>query len=196
MNWEDVVAAILLIVAAIIGLRRGFWAEAILLVGVGLALVTSAWLTPKLSPWLPGQGTFFFRALSAILFIVIFLIFSGIYLWLGGKTREWVPEQLRPADRVAGIVMGVLKGSLLAGLFFLVLIQPAAPVSWRVGARDAVIAPMALSVDAVVVEALARPLPVLRPFSRMLSESIQKLHTTASGAVVVAPSSAQPRAHA
>ncbi|MBI5835615.1 MAG: CvpA family protein [Candidatus Eisenbacteria bacterium] len=172
MNWPDVLAVVLVVLAAVSGLRKGFWLELVFLLGVCLAVLTSAWLTPKLSVLIPGHGGRFHDTLRAITFVVVALFFVGLYQWLGERTRGLVPKALEPLDRLLGLFLGAAKGVVLAGLVFLALLQPLFPGKLRPAVRSSHAARAVVLADAIVAEALATRFPALRAIAHALSGSL------------------------
>lgn len=196
MNWPDILAIVLVLAAAIFGLRRGFWSELVFLLGVCLAFILSAWLTPRLSPLIPGPGSMFYRTVSAMFFLLLCGVFFLLILWIGGKGNRFLPEKLVGVNKFLGLGLGLVKGVALAGLFYYLLILPRMPVSWRDDARDSRFAPVALSLDIVALDELAKPFPVFAPISRNLGDTLQKVHTTPGGALVVVREHVGLREHA
>ncbi len=185
MIWPDVIAGIVVLLLAVAGLRRGFWSELLYMLGVGLAIVMSAWLTPKLSHFLPGSGGAFGRIESWIAFYLLFAVFAGAAGFLTRKSGDAVPEGMRGVDRGAGFLLGALRGVMLAGFFYWLLIQPPVPAAWKSQARQAHFAAASLSFDAVALTTLSGGLPVLRPYARMLEESLRRLRSYPPGTLIV-----------
>jgi uncharacterized membrane protein required for colicin V production len=185
MNWPDVLAVVLVLLAALLGLRRGFWLELVLLLGVILAVLTSAWVTPKLSVHIPGHGSFFARAVLGVTFVVVALFFAGLYRWLAERTRGLVPDLLVPLDRVLGGLLGSAKGAAFAGLVFFVVLQPLAPARMRAAVSASHLARATVLLDAIALEWLAAPFPFLQGMARTLGESLgPQPHPAAPPAVV------------
>lgn len=185
MIWPDVIAGIVVLLLAVAGLRRGFWSELLHLLGVGLAVVVSAWLTPKLSHQLPGSGTSFATAASWIVFYLLFALFAGAAGFLTRKSGDSVPEGVRGLDRAAGFLLGSLRGFMLAGFFYLLLIQPVVPAAWKSQARRAHFAAASLSFDAALLTTLSQGLPVLGPYARMLEETLRRCRRSSPGTLIV-----------
>ncbi|HVP38120.1 MAG TPA: CvpA family protein [Candidatus Saccharimonadales bacterium] len=185
MNWPDVLTLVLVLLAAVAGLRRGFWLELMLLLGVILAVATSAWVTPKLSALLPPHAWLHSRIVFVALFLVVAAILSGLFEWLAQQTRGVVPKLLVPLDRLLGFLLGGLKGALVAGLVGFVLLLPQAPAKVRAAAAASHLTRMSVRLDAVALDQLSLPLPVLRGAARAFDQSLHPRRHPAPTPVVV-----------
>lgn len=117
----DVVLLGLLLVSALLGLLRGLFREAVSLA----AWLGGAWaaarhghlLAPVVARFLAGDGLQLWAARGII---VIVLVFAGAIIsrLLAGFVRNL---GLGGADRVTGVLFGLARGVLLAGLAVIVL---------------------------------------------------------------------------
>jgi uncharacterized membrane protein required for colicin V production len=172
MNWPDVLAVVLVLLAAVVGLRRGFWLEFVLLLGVILAVLTSAWVTPRLSVLVPVHGAFLARAVRDITFVCVGLLAVGIYTWLGERTRGLVPDFLVPVDRVLGGLLGAVKGAAVLGLVSFALLQPWVPARTRGAVGASHLVRVSVLMDAIALDRLALRFPALRGFANAVGQSL------------------------
>jgi len=184
MNWPDLFTVALVLLLLLLGLRRGLWSELLQFLGVGLAIALSAWLTPRLSPHLPGDGTALGHVLRWLLLPLLALVLMGIFGALANRAEKELPEMLHPLDRLGGALVGAAKGTLFAGLLFFALLQFPAPQAWKAGSSEARFAPVALGIDAVVAEEIARHFPALVPVARSLGGALRRAHHAPAGTVV------------
>jgi hypothetical protein len=186
MIWPDVLAVLLVLLAAVAGLRRGLWLELVLFVGVILAVLTSAWVTPRLFAMAPVHAGFFGAATRWIIFVATALVFAGLYTWLGERTRGLVPDFLVPLDRALGTVLGAGKGVLLAGVVFFLLLQPWVPGRAQATVGESHWARAAVLVDAILLDRMAAKFPYLDGAAQAFGQSLHpQTHPAKSAPVVV-----------
>jgi len=120
MNYIDLVLAIILIIAAVQGFRKGFIVELASLA----ALVLGIWGAIKFSDWTAGfiTETFNYHSehLSTIAFVVTFIAIV-ILIHLLGKMLDNVVKAVALGflNRLAGIIFGVLKTAVILSIFLL-----------------------------------------------------------------------------
>lgn len=120
MNYIDVVFAIILIIAAVQGFRKGLIIEFASLA----ALILGIWGAIKFSDWTAGfiSNTFNFHSknLTTIAFIVTFISIVVIIHLLARVLDKTVKAvALGFLNRLAGIVFGVLKAAIILSVFLL-----------------------------------------------------------------------------
>ncbi len=123
MNWIDIIIIILLALAVGIGFKKGLVQEIVgiiaLVVAFFLALImhmTAASILVKVFPKLPKHiaPTVGF----VIMFMVVFLVIT-ITGWLLSKIIKATPLDF--ADKIGGMVIGLIKGALIISILLLLL---------------------------------------------------------------------------
>lgn len=121
MNYLDIILGILLILAAIGGLRNGLVAELASLA----ALVLGIWGAIKFSgitaDFLVENFNFTSRYLSIISFIVTFIVIVILVHIVGGVVGKIIETaHLGFLNRMAGLVFGVLKSALILSILLVI----------------------------------------------------------------------------
>jgi len=120
MNYIDLVLAIILIIAAVQGFRKGFIVELASLA----ALVLGIWGAIKFSDWtadfITDTTNFHSEHLSTIAFVITFIAIV-ILIHILGKMLDNVVKAVALGflNRLAGIIFGVLKTSVILSIFLL-----------------------------------------------------------------------------
>lgn len=111
----------IVLLSSIVGVLRGFFREAMsLLVWAGAIWIAARhghWLAPYLGDLLPGGPLRLWAARLVLLLVV--LIAGGLTAWILGMLLH--STRLAGADRVFGMVFGLVRGLLLAGLVIIAL---------------------------------------------------------------------------
>lgn len=120
MNYIDLVLALLLIIAAIQGFRKGLIVELASLA----ALVLGIWGAIKFSDWTSGFITdttgYQSKYLTTIAFIITFIAIVIIIHILGKILDKTVKAvALGFLNRLSGIIFGVLKTAVILSIFLL-----------------------------------------------------------------------------
>ena len=123
MNWIDIIILVILGLAVIMGFKKGLVQE---IVGI-VALIVSFFLALKLHPAAAGGLVKMFPKVPhhlapTIGFVVMFLAsFGAITLagWLMHKLIKATPLDL--ADKLGGMVIGLLKGAVVISILLLLL---------------------------------------------------------------------------
>lgn len=120
MNFIDLILAIILIIAAIQGFRKGFIVELASLA----ALVLGIWGGIKFSDWtanfITDTTAFHSKYLSVIAFLVTFIIIVIVIHILGKILDNAVKVvALGFLNRLAGIIFGVLKTAVILSILLL-----------------------------------------------------------------------------
>lgn len=119
MPIVDILIAIIVTVSVIIGFMRGFVKEAISIASLLIAIWAALFLGPRVggisSEWLssPEMQIWFGR----ILVFVVILTVGGLLGW--GLSKLIRLSILSGADRVLGMLFGLLRSALLVGLVVL-----------------------------------------------------------------------------
>lgn len=122
MNILDLIIGIVLILFAIIGLKKGLIIEAFnlasFIIGVWGAMCFSDWV----SDWLSGYVDAALDYLPIIAFIITFVIFLLLTRWLGHLISNLVAAIcLGFFDKIGGFLFGVLKGGLILSVVILIM---------------------------------------------------------------------------
>jgi membrane protein required for colicin V production len=123
MNWIDIIILILLGLAVALGFKKGLVQEIVGIIG----LIVSFFLALKLHPAAAGGLLKMFRNIPPHLaptigFVIMFLAcFGAITLagWLLSKIIKATPLDL--ADKVGGMVIGLVKGAVIISILLLLL---------------------------------------------------------------------------
>jgi membrane protein required for colicin V production len=118
MTGFDLVVIIVVGLAAIGGLMRGFVHEVLALAAWVVALLAIYFFHTDLSAWLVpyvGAQTTAAVLAFALLLLLPYAAMKAIARWAGSKSRGSV---LGPVDRVLGLGFGILKGLILVVLAF------------------------------------------------------------------------------
>ena len=118
MNWLDIVLAIILILAAIDGYRKGIILQTAGIIGLLLGIILGIRFSTALAGWLNLGAAF-----APILSFVIILLVTILAMWIVGNVVRKVFRLtgFGIVDRVGGIALGIIKigliTCLLLGLF-------------------------------------------------------------------------------
>lgn len=120
MNYIDVFLAVLLVIAAIQGFRKGFVIELASLA----ALVLGIWGGVKFSNWTAGFITdttgFHSKYLNVIAFIVTFVVIVVVIHVLAGILDKTIKAvALGFLNRLAGIIFGILKVAVILSILLI-----------------------------------------------------------------------------
>ena len=120
MNYIDLVLALILIIAAIQGFRKGLIVELASLA----ALVLGIWGAIKFSDWtasfINSTMGYHSKYLTTIAFIVTFIVIVIVIHILGKILDKTVKAvALGFLNRLAGIIFGVLKAAVILSIFLL-----------------------------------------------------------------------------
>lgn len=122
MNILDLIIGIVLILFAIIGLKKGLIIEAFnlasFIIGVWGAMCFSDWV----ANWLSGYVDAALDYLPIIAFIITFVIFLLLTRWLGHLVSNLVSAiHLGIFDKIGGFLFGILKGGLILSILILIM---------------------------------------------------------------------------
>ena len=112
-NWADVAIVAIVAVSALWSLLRGFFKEAISLLGwfaaIWLALNFSAELAPRLTPWVQTPSLRLGIAFAGLM--IATLVLSSVLGFVVGQLIE--KTGLSPTDRLLGMVFGAARGAIV-----------------------------------------------------------------------------------
>jgi membrane protein required for colicin V production len=121
MSGVDYVILVLTLVSILIGVWRGFVAEALsllaLLAAIGLAWMFAGSLEPHLGDW-TSTGDVRLWTARFIIFVIV-LALGGLAQWLARKLIRHTG--LSGVDRTLGAIFGFLRAAVVLGLAVLVL---------------------------------------------------------------------------
>lgn len=145
MSWVDLVIVVLVVLAALRGFFEGAIRQVASLVGLGLGFLVGVWLAPSLSARVTHAN---WRPLLAL---VMIMIIASLGSALGGFVGSIVAKfahalMLGLADRVAGVVVGVLATLAFCWLVAGVLVT----VTWGSLATEIQQSAILKAVDAVM----------------------------------------------
>ncbi len=185
MSWTDLLTLAFLLIAGWTGLRMGFWSGLLELVGVILGAALGTWVTPLLSPWIPGGRSSFHLLLLSSVALVVAASVVVLFRWLGRGEREGVPGFLMFLDRAFGLALGAGKGALWAGLLLALFWGGSLGRSSMPPAREARWASTAMAATALSVRGCAMVLPVLRSAAGSVSTRVHEYlsHSPSRGTV-------------
>ena len=153
MNSVDIAVVIVLLVSGVIALVRGFVYEVLAMAGWVLAALAALWglpyIRPLIAPHITNQ-TVADLAGGAGIFLVVLLISSFITHSISRQVRK---SAISAVDRSLGFAFGLLRGLVLASLFFMV-------------------ADMFFGTDEPAVLATAKTRPMLATGSRLIQSLI------------------------
>ena len=118
MTVVDVIVLFIICLSALFGLLRGFVKESISLIKWILATWIAASFAGKLAPLLPVESTAAAQAVAfAVLFILVFIIGALVAFVITTLVKK---TGLSGADRVFGLLFGVLRGAVIILVFVIV----------------------------------------------------------------------------
>lgn len=123
VNRVDAVILLILALYGFAGYRRGFLAVALDWLGLAAAVGLALWLNPAVGAWLAAR----YGLLAALARVLAFLaLLLGTRLaWAVAVGLVWrrIPRILRlsKADRIAGILPGLLQGAIVASVTLIAL---------------------------------------------------------------------------
>ena len=131
--WLDAGLGSALVLAAVVGLRRGPLAEMLALPGTLGAFLAAAWLTPQSAPWVPIGVNGSPLNFAATLLLLVVALQSGWWLLTRLPLMVAKPRAAGFVDRALAAALGVCRGwILLLGLATVVSLTPAAQSSvWQ-----------------------------------------------------------------
>lgn len=118
MTVVDVVIIFVILLSALFSLLRGFVKEAISLATWLLAIWASAHFSSKLAPMMPMDSEAVRQVVSfGILFVVTLLIGVLVNMVIAKFIKK---TGLSSADRVLGVVFGLVRGALIVVVFVVI----------------------------------------------------------------------------
>lgn len=159
MNYIDLVFAVILIIAAIQGFRKGFIVEVASLA----ALILGIWGGIKFSDWTAGfiTETFGYHSenLTTFAFLITFIAIVILIHILGKVLDKMVKAvALGFLNRLAGIIFGVLKTAVILSIFLLL---------FDVMDENVHLLPSGQKVESKIYEPMKQLVPTLFPFIKL-----------------------------
>ncbi|MEO8665673.1 MAG: CvpA family protein [Ignavibacteria bacterium] len=117
MNTLDIIILVLVMIPAFLGLKNGLLRSIFSLLGIITGLILATRFNDKIS------SLFSFlniepKLLGVISFIVIILFCYFVFIYIAGKISR-LNAVTKTVDRLLGIVLGILKGLIIASLFLI-----------------------------------------------------------------------------
>ena len=130
MNRVDEVILLILALYGFTGYRRGFVAVALDWLGLGAAVGAAFWLYPAAGAWLSARYGLIAVVARVLAFLGVLLAVRLIWAVLAGLIWRQIPRALRGSqvDRIAGILPGLLQGSVVASLGLIALAALPLPI--------------------------------------------------------------------
>lgn len=122
MNVLDLIIGIILILFAIVGLRKGLIIEAFYLASFIVGIFGAMYFSDWVASWLSGFVDAALDYLTVIAFIITFVIFVVLTRFLGRLVSDLVSSvHLGFFDKVGGFLFGILKGGLILSVIILIM---------------------------------------------------------------------------
>jgi membrane protein required for colicin V production len=135
MTWVDWVIVVVLVLAALGGLKQGFFRAACALVGLVMGLALAAWNYARVAKLLLHVVRFEMAA-NTIGFLLIALVVMALAALAGKLLSKAVHGiGLGFVDRLAGAVFGLFQGALLVMLVVMVTLAFYPKAEWLAKAR-------------------------------------------------------------
>lgn len=117
MNTLDIIIAILVLIPALFGLKNGLLRSIFSLAGIILGLIFATRYNDKLASlfsFLKADP----KILNLIAFIVIIVFTYSVLIYIANKISRF-NLVTRTIDRILGVILGLLKGLIIASLFLI-----------------------------------------------------------------------------
>ncbi|MBM3246612.1 MAG: CvpA family protein [Candidatus Omnitrophica bacterium] len=126
-NWVDVLVIILLIRICYAAINNGFSAEVFKLLGTIVAIYLSLHYYTQLSDWLQAHGgkteKLPLEFLDFLLFTLLVIVGYLIFVLLRSIFYRFIKMEAAPnLNKWGGLVLGIFRGYLLAGLVVFILV--------------------------------------------------------------------------
>lgn len=117
MNTLDIITAVIIILMAFLGFRRGFLVSVFSLIsivlGIFLATKFHSGIALVLHKFIKDEKT-----LNVLSFLVIFFVIYSAGIFIAGKLSK-LSSITKSIDRILGTALGVIKGMLVASLILI-----------------------------------------------------------------------------
>lgn len=122
MNVLDLIIGIILILFAIVGLRKGLIIEAFYLASFIVGIYGAMYFSDLVAEWMAGFVDAASDYLTVIAFIITFVIFVVLTRYLGRLFSSLVSAiHLGFFDKLGGFFFGLLKGGLILSVLILIM---------------------------------------------------------------------------
>lgn len=122
MNVLDLIIGIILILFAIVGLRKGLIIEAFYLASFIIGIYGAMYFSDIVADWMGGFVEVGKEYLAVIAFIVTFIIFVVLIRFLGRLVSRLVDAiSLGFFDKLGGFFFGVIKGALIVSIIIMIM---------------------------------------------------------------------------
>jgi len=124
VNWVDILFVILLVRTGYVGLKSGFLPEFFRLLGLSVAFLFSFNNYTSLSRFMATHVRWLGARPDVLSFLVIFLTILVIFKIVSIFARIFLSgENLSNPNALVGLVLGLVRGILIAGLIYTLLIN-------------------------------------------------------------------------
>ncbi|MDP8222247.1 MAG: CvpA family protein [Candidatus Lernaella stagnicola] len=142
----DLIICAAIVVLALKGFYRGFWNEALALVGFLVALVVTAALYKPIGYFIADIIHLHRVGVSVVVFILLFIGVSYLFA-LAGRALTKVSDkiELSEINHVLGAVFGGFKAAFICGIVLMMLMK--LPLGWlSTAVHEAMLAPYAVKI--------------------------------------------------
>ncbi len=128
MNWVDAAIAVGIFIFIIVGLKRGFLAGLMELVGILVSLSIPLLFYIPAGKLLEELGISEVYA-GALGFLIIFFVAISVYYAIAERLYQWIPRQIRVSmvNRVFGLFTGLLKGLVMVIIILAIVVSLPVP---------------------------------------------------------------------
>lgn len=139
MNYLDVILIIPLLYGLVMGVKRGFVKEAVMLVAIAMGVFVAKQLSSPMAVLLQEHIGISQRVAQPLSYFVVVLVFvGGMYILAWMLTKILKAMKLSTVNRIFGAVLGTLKWVLILSvvLNFVAVIDKYVPVKSKPAVRN------------------------------------------------------------
>ncbi|GAB6099162.1 hypothetical protein JCM16358_10410 [Halanaerocella petrolearia] len=131
-NWIDVIVLILLTIFSLKGYHSGLIKQITTIVAIVLGIYIAAQQYAVVSEFLQQKFDLTLHIANLLSFGLIILIIGGVVNYLGQLLNQMLDFLLLSfIDNLGGALFGIIKGSLIAYIFILMLVKLGNNISWQ-----------------------------------------------------------------
>lgn len=157
-NPVDIAILVILLVSGLLALFRGLVKEVLSILGWVAAALATLHLYPLIAPWTRKQISYEFIANASTVvgtFIAVMIVISLVVHLVSKRVSE---SRLGPLDRSLGFVFGLLRGSLIVCIAYMVLVALSPPDKHPEVIREARALPLVIEGSALLVKVVPEDL--------------------------------------
>lgn len=160
MAWIDIILMLILLRAAYVGFRKGAFVELFKIVGLLIGLILALYYSEEIGT---GMASFFSLPSSPVLFIIFFCLL-GCCIAAFSFLRTIIfsimkIELIGIFERVTGLILGVVRGSLISSLILLILVSAPSPYFAQLVNEQSWLGPRLLTITPRLCEKLIDSFP-------------------------------------